>query len=390
MIFRTLKILPFKNIAAQIANVFVSNLKVVKTPNFSTKNTDRLKKSTPKNNDKIIFKQLDCYDELLNIQNKFPIYTNNLKPMNDNQLNFYEKYVDIDRDQIFNLMYSTIEQANNSAWRLHRQTRLSASSKAHQINTRRNRNEDLAERFVKDKKIVGKGLKYVEYGMRMEDFALKKYSLIHNIDVIKCGLVVHQKQPWVCASPDGLVIQNNKYSLCLLIFFLLEMGIAIIGFVFPHNMQATLEESFTDKIIHTYRDDPDLQNLIDFAQKEFQCCGLSSEGYIDWSKNEYFNCTSPSVEKCGVPYSCCINATDISKGLVNVMCGYGAQDSSVAEASKRVWTSGCIEVIRIWAERNLYTIAGVALGVALSQLLIINLAKTLEGQIDLQKSRWAS
>ncbi|VVC28759.1 Tetraspanin/Peripherin,Tetraspanin,Tetraspanin, EC2 domain [Cinara cedri] len=180
------------------------------------------------------------------------------------------------------------------------------------------------------------------------------------------------------------------YSLCLLIFFLLEMGIAILGFVFPHNMQATLEESFTDKIIHTYRDDPDLQNLIDFAQKEFQCCGLSSGGYSDWSKNEYFNCTSPSVEKCGVPYSCCINATDISKGLVNVMCGYGAQDSSVAEASKRVWTSGCIEVIRIWAERNLYTIAGVALGVALSQLLIINLAKTLEGQIDLQKSRWAS
>lgn len=43
----------------------------------------------------------------------------------------------------------------------------------------------------------------------------------------------------------------------------------------------------------------------------------------------------------------------------------------VAEASKRVWTSGCIEVIRIWAERNLYTIAGVALGVALSQVKYI-------------------
>jgi len=46
----------------------------------------------------------------------------------------------------------------------------------------------------------------------------------------------------------------------------------------------------------------------------------------------------------------------------------------VAEASKRVWTSGCIEVIRIWAERNLYTIAGVALGVALSQ---VNTTKTI-------------
>jgi len=33
---------------------------------------------------------------------------------------------------------------------------------------------------------------------------------------------------------------------------------------------------------------------------------------MDWSKNEYFNCSSPSVERCGVPFSCCINATDIS------------------------------------------------------------------------------
>ncbi|KRT83063.1 Tetraspannin [Oryctes borbonicus] len=177
------------------------------------------------------------------------------------------------------------------------------------------------------------------------------------------------------------------YSLCLLVFFLLEMGIAIVGFVFPHTMQSVLEENFTDKIIHTYRDDPDLQNFIDFAQQEFRCCGLSSEGYMDWSKNEYFNCTSPSVEHCGVPFSCCINATDIASGLVNIMCGYKVQTLSVAEAAKKVWTSGCIEIVRSWAERNLYTIAGIALGVALSQLFVIYLAKTLESQIELQKAR---
>ncbi|KAK9681093.1 Tetraspanin family [Popillia japonica] len=178
------------------------------------------------------------------------------------------------------------------------------------------------------------------------------------------------------------------YSLCLLIFFLLEMGIAIVGFVFPQSIQSVLEENFTDKIIHTYRDDPDLQNFIDFAQQEFRCCGLSSEGYMDWSKNEYFNCTSPSVEHCGVPFSCCINATDIASGLINIMCGYKVQTLSVAEAAKKVWTSGCIEIVRSWAERNLYTIAGIALGVALSQLLVIYLAKTLESQIELQKSRY--
>lgn len=130
--------------------------------------------------------------------------------MNNNQLQFYLKNVLINRDQILHLMHSTIEQANNSSWRLQRQKRISASSKAHQINTRRSRNEDLAVRFLKDNIIKGKGLKYVEYGIGMEDFACKKYSLMHNVEVIKCGLVVHQKQPWICASPDGLIVHSNK------------------------------------------------------------------------------------------------------------------------------------------------------------------------------------
>ena len=70
-------------------------------------------------------------------------------------------------------------------------------------------------------------------------------------------------------------ICSLQYSLCLLIFFLLEMAIAIMGFVFPHKMQSVLEEQFTDKIIHTYREDVDLQNLIDFAQQEVRSSSKS-------------------------------------------------------------------------------------------------------------------
>jgi hypothetical protein len=196
--------LSFKNIAAQIANIYGIDQKLLPKLNCSSK------KSSCSIKDEIIFKQLGCYDYLLNLQTKTSLFTNDINPINDNQFQFYKQFVFVNRDQILNLMYSTIEQANNSAWRLHRQTRLSASSKAHQINTRRNRNEELAERFVKDKKIIGNGLKYVEYGMRMEDFAIKKYSDIYNVHVIKCGLVIHQKQPWICASPDGLVVSKNK------------------------------------------------------------------------------------------------------------------------------------------------------------------------------------
>lgn len=46
------------------------------------------------------------------------------------------------------------------------------------------------------------------------------------------------------------------------------MAIAIMGFVFPHTMQSLLEERLSDKIIHMYREDADLQNFIDFAQQE--------------------------------------------------------------------------------------------------------------------------
>ncbi|XP_034478848.1 tetraspanin-33-like [Drosophila innubila] len=219
------------------------------------------------------------------------------------------------------------------------------------------------------------------------------YDVVLNISLVMiiAGIVIFVVSFAGCL---GALRENTHllkfYSRCLLIFFLMEMVIAIICFVFPQNMNSFVEYQFTDKIIHSYRDDPDLQNFIDFAQKEFQCCGLSTAGYQDWAKNEYFNCSSPSVEKCGVPYSCCINATDISSGLVNIMCGYEVQEHSVAAASKLIWTSGCIEIVRVWAERNLYTIAGIALGIALIQLLVIYLAKTLEGQIELQKSRWAT
>lgn len=39
---------------------------------------------------------------------------------------------------------------------------------------------------------------------------------------------------------------------------------------------------------------------------QFQCCGV--ESYKDWSHNVYFKCsdTNPSLEACGVPFSCCV------------------------------------------------------------------------------------
>ncbi|TRY77817.1 hypothetical protein TCAL_15388, partial [Tigriopus californicus] len=125
-----------------------------------------------------------------------------------------------------------------------------------------------------------------------------------------------------------------------------------------------MEGSMSDELIKNYRDDLDFQNLIDLVQSEFE----------DWSKNEYFNCTkdpndNPSVERCGVPYSCCLSGTNsVNDGLVNIMCGFGVQEMLKTDVISKIYTQGCLQRIQAMAEQNLHLVAGVAVGIALVQL----------------------
>lgn len=48
------------------------------------------------------------------------------------------------------------------------------------------------------------------------------------------------------------------------------MAIATIGFVFPQKVTGILEKHLTSKLIEFYREDPDLQNIIDFTQQEVE------------------------------------------------------------------------------------------------------------------------
>lgn len=176
------------------------------------------------------------------------------------------------------------------------------------------------------------------------------------------------------------------YSFCLLIFFLLEMVLLALAFIYPHKLTEFLENELSDKLIASYRDDLDFQNLIDLVQQDFECCGLSTEGYKDWRKNEYFNCSSKAVERCGVPYSCCHKPPE--EALINFMCGFEVQELQIDEVAKKINIEGCIPTIQGIIESNLYPVGGVAIGVALSQLFVIWLSRTLEGQIESQKALW--
>ncbi|KAL8565750.1 hypothetical protein ACOMHN_058385 [Nucella lapillus] len=233
------------------------------------------------------------------------------------------------------------------------------------------------------------------------------------------------------------------FMITLSIIFVLELLLGILGFVYKDWVRDQIESQVRNMIIN-YRDDADLQNLVDWVQQDwlgccdrhgsvkcdrrgsvkcdrrghgsvkcdrrgsvkcavkldlfqlgccgrhgsvkrdrrgrgsvkcewcseaclFQlgCCGVHR--YEDWEANVYFNCTSPGVEACGVPFSCCKHTDEI---MVNRHCGYDMMKlTHDYDRNIQIYTSGCIPAGEKWLESNLIPVAGVAVGIALLQVM---------------------
>ncbi|KAG8179294.1 hypothetical protein JTE90_024143 [Oedothorax gibbosus] len=159
------------------------------------------------------------------------------------------------------------------------------------------------------------------------------------------------------------------YSCFLLLLFLGEMGLVVFAFVFPNRFVDILKEGLSKELILKYRDDANLQNAIDAFQTEFQCCGISDQGYKDWSKN--------------------INPHDLESGLINVMCGYQMQNaSSQTNTAEMIFSRGCIEAMQDYVSTNLHLVAGIFLCASFVQVFAMYLCKSLLAQIKAQLSQW--
>ncbi|XP_068447727.1 tetraspanin-33 [Clinocottus analis] len=157
----------------------------------------------------------------------------------------------------------------------------------------------------------------------------------------------------------------------LTVILLLQITAGVVGYLFT-DMVMERTERLMMKAIVRYREDRDLENAIDFIQKKFQCCGV--ESYKDWSHNVYFECLdiNPSLEACGVPFSCCVRLQN--QTVLNTMCGYGVQQLKQPTVDLDVFTMGCLEKIALWAKHNLLLVAGLTAGLLLLEVCMIGLA----------------
>ncbi|XP_056281015.1 tetraspanin-33 isoform X2 [Pseudoliparis swirei] len=169
----------------------------------------------------------------------------------------------------------------------------------------------------------------------------------------------------------------QTFCICLTLIFLLQLTAGILAFVFSDKALHRVTKMINNSIVH-YREDIDLQNLIDFGQKEFGCCGGVT--YTDWSQNMYFACEqdNPSRERCSVPFSCCVQPKD---EVINTMCGHGMQLLQYVEAGSHIHTNGCIDALVNWIHSNMFLLGGIALGLAIPQLVGILLSQILINQI---------
>ncbi len=114
----------------------------------------------------------------------------------------YEQ-VKCDKNSAKNICKNTIGQSLKREWYVQRKLRISAS-RAHKI--WRARQESTLMSYFKDTLVDNIDLRY---GREMEVVARKKYELITSYAVLEVGLVVKVSQPWLSASPDGVVRKRN-------------------------------------------------------------------------------------------------------------------------------------------------------------------------------------
>ena len=170
----------------------------------------------------------------------------------------------------------------------------------------------------------------------------------------------------------------RMYSVLLGLILIIEAVAGFLCYYYEKEVTTKMEAGFKQMIIR-YRDDPDLQNLMNVLQSELECCGAT--GYTDWELNKYFNCSSPGIEACGVPFSCCTKEYRGNDDAYNVQCGYNVRTLTQSEMQEKINVLGCSEGVKNWFVTNLTILAGVGGGLLALQVISYCLVGKLTSDI---------
>ncbi|XP_075702084.1 tetraspanin-10 [Rhinoderma darwinii] len=194
----------------------------------------------------------------------------------------------------------------------------------------------------------------------------------------------------VCVLTSSGCVGFIRENLCLLRLFFAGISVLLVSQCVVALVVLCFHKQIQDSVkttmlvaVSRYQDDADLKFILDEIQLGMECCGVQS--YQDWSTNLYFNCSSPGVNSCGVPYSCCIDP--LQNGTVpNSQCGFGALDMGEAMAGSLIYLGGCVPQLVLLVNRRTWDITAGYLLVTAIEFVCIVCAQRVIREIKVVKS----
>ena len=123
---------------------------------------------------------------------------------------FYKNWIVLSEDEIIKLCCDTMQQSRCDRWFEARLLRISASKDVHNVKIRKTKTvESLVNEMLNPVRIETAATRY---GKDNESVAKEQYQHLFKYSVKNVGVIVSKSQPWLCASLDGFVVQNNNIS----------------------------------------------------------------------------------------------------------------------------------------------------------------------------------
>ncbi|XP_070569502.1 CD63 antigen-like [Ptychodera flava] len=148
----------------------------------------------------------------------------------------------------------------------------------------------------------------------------------------------------------GAVKENycmvTTFAVLLVIILLLEIAAVIAGYVLQDEIYDAVNKGLLDAQKDYVDDNEVVQETYDSLQSEVECCGANN--YTDWLK----------FPNQSIPDSCCVNET--------AGCGAKAGTNPSADV---IYPKGCTAKLEAVLIDNFEIIAGVAIGIAVVELL---------------------
>lgn len=152
-----------------------------------------------------------CALSLVNLSNSHNIYLPTKVILEEKVIEYYNENINISENSIVKVCMETVNQSENRKWFQIRRLRISASSKAHAIKCRTKKSVSaLVDDFLNNN--TKKGISSLEYGQKHEKEAINEYVLHTKAIVYLVGVFIMPLQPWICASPDAVVIEDDCIS----------------------------------------------------------------------------------------------------------------------------------------------------------------------------------